>query len=261
MREQPADRAVDVAHGEPRVAAVVERASISCQSSAPASGETCACVRRSGVPAGTSGARSRFARSIPRSCQCSSAVVGLEQVDAADEILEPRDAERGHDLAHVLGDEEEELDHVLGLAAEALAQLGILRRDADRAGVQVAGAHHHAAGRDQRRGREAHLVGAEQRGDDDVAARLQLAVGLHPDARAQVVQHERLLRLGEPDLPRHAGVQDRRDRRGAGAAVVAGDEDVVGVRTWRRRRRRCRRRPRRRASPRCAPSGFAQRRS
>ena len=49
-------------------------------------------------------------------------------------------------------------------------------------------------------------------------------------ARAQVVQHERLLRLGEADLPRDAGVQDRRDRRGAGAAVVARDQHVVGVR-------------------------------
>ena len=98
-----------------------------------------------------------------------------------------------------------------GWPAEALAQLRVLGRDADRARVQVAGAHHHAAGRDQRRGGEAHLVGAEQRGDDDVAARLQLAVGLHPDARAQVVQDERLLRLGEPDLPGDTRVQDRRD--------------------------------------------------
>ena len=101
---------------------------------------------------------------------------------------------------------------------------------ADRARVQVAGAHHHAAGRDQRRGREAHLVGAEQCGDHDVAARLQLTVRLHPHAGAQAVEHERLLRLREPDLPRHPRVQDRRDRRGARAAVVAGDEDVVGVR-------------------------------
>ena len=75
------------------------------------------------------------------------------------------DPEPRHDPARLLGDEEEEVDDVLGLALEAAAQLGILRRDPDRARVQVAGAHHHAAGRDQRRGREAHLVGAEQRGD------------------------------------------------------------------------------------------------
>src|SRR5439155_18787991 len=39
----------------------------------------------------------------------------------------------------------------------------------------------------------------------------------------------RLLRLGEADLPRDARVEDRRDRRGAGAAVVTRDEDVVGI--------------------------------
>ena len=117
-----------------------------------------------------------------------------------------------------------------GSPGEALPQLGILRRDPDRARVEMAGAHHHAARGDQRRGREAHLVGAEQRGDDDVAAGLQLAVRLHPDPRAQVVQHERLLRLREPDLPRRAGEEDRRERRGAGAAVVAGDQHMVGVR-------------------------------
>ena len=174
-------------------------------------------------------------------------LVGLEQVDAADEVLEAGDAEPGHQPPRLLGDEEEEVDDVLGRAGEAPAQLGILRRDPDRARVQVAGAHHHAAGRDERRGREAHLVGAEQRGDDDVAARLQLAVGLHPDARAQVVQHERLLRLGEADLPGDAGALDRRERRGAGAAVVAGDQDVVGVALRDAGRDRADARPRRRA--------------
>ena len=59
----------------------------------------------------------------------------------------------------------EEVDDVLGLAGELLAQLRILRGDADRAGVEMADAHHDAAERDQRRGGEAELLGAEQRGD------------------------------------------------------------------------------------------------
>ena len=46
--------------------------------------------------------------------------------------------------------------------------------------------------------------------DHDVAAGLQLAVGLHDDAVAQVVQHQHLLRLGEAELPGHAGVLDAR---------------------------------------------------
>ena len=41
---------------------------------------------------------------------------------------------------------------------------------------------------------------------------------------------QRLLRLGEAELPRRARVLERRERRRAGAAVVAGDEHDVGVR-------------------------------
>ena len=83
---------------------------------------------------------------------------------------------------------------------------------------------------DQRRGGEAELLGAEQRGDDHVAAGLHLAVGLHDDAVAQPVEQQRLLRLGQAELPRRAGVLERRQRRGAGAAVVAGDEHDIGLR-------------------------------
>ena len=65
---------------------------------------------------------------------------------------------------------------------------------------------------------------------DDVAAGLQLAVGLHDDAIAQAVEQQRLLRLGEAELPRRAGVLQRRERRRARAAVVAGDQHHVGLR-------------------------------
>jgi hypothetical protein len=68
---------------------------------------------------------------------------------------------------------------MLGLAGELGAQHRVLRGHAHRAGVEVALAHHDAALDHQRRGGEAELVGAEQRADDDVAAGLHLAVGLH----------------------------------------------------------------------------------
>ena len=77
-------------------------------------------------------------------------VAGLQQVDPAHEVLEAADAEARHQLAGLLGHHEEEVDHVLGQAGEALAQLGVLRGDAHRAGVEVADAHHDAAEGDQR---------------------------------------------------------------------------------------------------------------
>ena len=91
---------------------------------------------------------------------------------------------------------------------------------------------------DQRRGGEAELLGAEQRGDDHVAAGLELAVGLHDDPVAQPVEQQRLLGLGQAELPRRAGVLERGQRRRAGAAVVAGDQDDVGVRLGDARRDR-----------------------
>ena len=65
---------------------------------------------------------------------------------------------------------------------------------------------------------------------DHVAARAHAAVDLHGDAAAQPVGDQRLMRLGEADLPGRAGVLDRGQRRSAGAALEAGDRHVVGAR-------------------------------
>ena len=111
----------------------------------------------------------------------------VEALRLADHLVEGAVAERGHDLAHLLGDEEEVVDGVLGLALELGAQHRVLRGHADRAGVEVALAHHDAAERDQRRGGEAELVGAQQRADHHVAAGAHAAVDLHGDAAAQAV--------------------------------------------------------------------------
>ena len=157
------------------------------------------------------------------------ALLHVEQVAAADQVVELADAQLRHDLAHLFSDEEEVVDHVFGLAGELGAQHRILRGHADRAGVEVALAHHDAAFDHQRRGGEAEFVGAQQRADGDVAAGLHLAVGLHADAATQAVQHQRLLRFGQADFPRRAGVLDRRPRRRARAAVVPGDHHVVAL--------------------------------
>ena len=153
----------------------------------------------------------------------------IEHVDAADHFVEFAEAELGHVLADLLGDEEEEIDDVFGLALELGAQRGILGGDAHGAGVQVALAHHDAAHGDQRGGGEAELFGAQERGDGDVAAGLQFAVGLDADAAAQIVHHQHLLGFGEAQLPGDAGMLDGAERGCAGAAGIAADEDHVGM--------------------------------
>ena len=68
--------------------------------------------------------------------------------------------------------------NVLGLAAEAATQAAVLRRDAGRAGVLLAVTLHEAAHGDERHGRKAKLLGAQQAGDGNVGAVHELAVGL-----------------------------------------------------------------------------------
>ena len=178
-------------------------------------------------PAGTSGAREHVARSTPRACQCVERR-RRPRADRRDRRARRRaDAERGQQLAHVLGDVQEVLDRRARACRERRRSSGPGSRC--RSGTCSGGRRAITQPWRPAAPSRSRTLGAEQRGDHDVAARLQPAVGPHPDTRAQAVQHEHLLGLREPDLPRDAGVLDGGERRRARAAVVAGDEDVVGV--------------------------------
>ena len=87
-------------------------------------------------------------------------LVGLQTLDMADHFVDRPETEFGHDLAEVVGDESEIVHHGLGVTGELGAQLRVLGGDADRAGVEMALAHHDAPDRDQRAGGEAQLLGA-----------------------------------------------------------------------------------------------------
>ena len=226
--------------------------SISCQSSASASGEACACVRRSGVPAGTSGARSRSSGRGP--APASARARRRARAGRRDR----RDRRNGALPS----------DAMISRTSSAtwkkysITCSGLPRKRLRSSGSCVATPTGHVFRWQARiitqpvaiNGAVANPISSapSSAAIDDVPSRLELPVGLHPDARAEVVQHERLLRLRETDLPRDARVQDRRDRRGSRAAVVARDQHVIGVRTSRRRPQSSRRRPPRRASPRRA---------
>ncbi len=153
----------------------------------------------------------------------------VETVGPTHHFVDCPEPELRHLLAHLLGDEHHEIDDVLRLAREPLAEFLILRGHAHGAGVQVALAEHDASAHHQGSRGEAEFLGAQHAGDDDVAARFQLAIGLHHDTAAQVVLHQHLLRLGHAQFPGHARVLHGRFGRCACAAVVPADEDHVGL--------------------------------
>ena len=153
----------------------------------------------------------------------------LQQIDAPDRCLERGQAERGQQHLQVAGELLEKADNVRRLAAEFRAQIGSLRGNARRTGVEVTLARHVAAQRHQHRGAKGEFVGAQQRGDQHIAASAQSAIATQAHASAQAVLHQHLLRFGQPDLPGIAGIFDAGEGRSAGASGVTGDHDVVRV--------------------------------
>ncbi len=152
----------------------------------------------------------------------------LEEAGVADEIIEPPDANLSHDFAGLVGDGIEIVDDHFRRAFELGAKLGIGCGDADGAGVEVALADVNATHGDHGGGAEVELLGAEDGGDNDVAAILDAAVGAEDNAVAEVVDDQRLLGLGQAQLPGGTSVFGGGKRGRAGTTVMTGDQDVVG---------------------------------
>ena len=155
--------------------------------------------------------------------------LGVQPVHLPDHLLKAAEAQLGHNLAHFLGDEEQVVDHVFRRAGKARPQHRVLCRNAHRAGVQMAFAHHDAAGRDQRAGGEAELIGPQQRAHHHVPPGAQAAIHLHHNPPAQPVQHQGLLGFRQPDFPRRPGMGQRGQRACASATFVAGNRHMVGA--------------------------------
>src|SRR5579859_1471224 len=62
----------------------------------------------------------------------------VEHVDTSDHLVHGAEAKLGHVVPHLLGEEEKEINDMLGLTFELLAQSGVLSCNADGASVQVA---------------------------------------------------------------------------------------------------------------------------
>ncbi len=87
-------------------------------------------------------------------------------------------------------------------------------------------AGHVAADRDEHRRPEGELLGAEERGDQEVPPGPQAAVGPEGDAIAEAGPEERLVDVGQAELPRRADVLDRAQGRRPGPAAVPRQVDV-----------------------------------
>ena len=140
-------------------------------------------------------------------------LVHIQSINSTNHLVDRAKTEFCHDLSRFFGDHEQIVDHVFRFAFEFLTQLFILRRDPNGASVQMALAHHDAAERNQRCGCETVFFGSEQGRDHDVATGFQLAICLQSNAAAKIVHYQRLMCIGDTQLPRHPGMFNAGQRR------------------------------------------------
>ena len=153
-----------------------------------------------------------------------------QQIGATDEVVETSYTEHRHQFAHLAGDPVEEFHHSLHLTAKMpAAQYRVLCCHACCAVVQVADTQVLAAHDDKRCGAETEALRTQQCRLDDIQSSLDTTIHLQPDTFTQVVGAQDLVCLAQPQFPRTAGILHRRQRAGAGAAVIAGNGDLVGV--------------------------------
>src|SRR5437660_8001652 len=108
----------------------------------------------------------------------------FETIDTANHLVHLAEPKLSHHLADFFSDEPHEIDRVLGLTHESLAQFRVLSRDAHRAGVEMTYPHEDAAERHERRSRKPKFLGAQQSRNHHIASGLELPIRLDNDARA-----------------------------------------------------------------------------
>ena len=154
-------------------------------------------------------------------------LIPFQKLGSSDGLVDRMQSEFGKVSADFFCNKTQEVFYIFRFAPEELPEFRILRGHPHRTAVLMAFAHHDAAKTDQNGGGESEFLGAEERGDHDIAPGFELAVGLNPDPVAQFVQAEGLLHFRESQFPGESGVLDAGERRSPRAAVVPADQNHV----------------------------------
>ena len=112
-----------------------------------------------------------------------------------------------------------------GFPGEPPPELRILGGNPHRAGIRLAGAHHHTSHGDQRRCRKAEFLCPEDRRNGRIPPAHQLSVRLDDHLASKAVGNQCLMGLRQSQLPGQSGIMDGGKRRRAGSSVIAGDQD------------------------------------
>ena len=156
-------------------------------------------------------------------------VASGQQVHAADQIVHGPQAQAADDLAHLFRHVKEEVDHMLRQPHEPAAQGFLLGGHANGALVGMAHPGHDASLGDHGHRTKSKLLSPQQGGNHHVPTGFQAAVSPQDHPLAQTVVQQAAMHFRQAQFPGNTRMLDGTEGRGAGAAVMAGNLNHVGV--------------------------------
>ena len=130
-----------------------------------------------------------------------------------------------HVLSQLLCDKSHEVLHILRFSAESLTKFRILGSHTNRAGIQIADSHHHAAHGYKGSSCKTEFLCTEKCCDSNVTAAHQLTVCLDTYTVTKSVHDQCLMCLCKSQLPRKSCIVDGASRCRSGTSVVSGDQN------------------------------------
>mmetsp|Transcript_8442 Transcript_8442/g.24194 ORF Transcript_8442/g.24194 Transcript_8442/m.24194 type:complete len:215 (+) Transcript_8442:1169-1813(+) len=155
--------------------------------------------------------------------------LGLEVVQAANQLVHAAKAQRSQASTDLLSHKVEVVDHISGCTWEAGTELLALGGNADRAVVGVAYARHDAAGGDHCHSSEAVLVGSHGSRLEHIKASADAAINAQDNTLAQLVCQQSVMGFDQAHLHGATSVLDGGDGGSSSATVVPTDLDDIGI--------------------------------
>ena len=153
----------------------------------------------------------------------------FEHIHPANHLIDGTKAELGHGFAHLLSHKVHEIHHRIGSTGKFLSKARVLGGDTNGTGILVADPHHKASQGYQGSGGKTEFLGSKQAGNRNVAASLELPVGLKNDSASKVVEEKSLVGFRQPKLPGGACMLNGGSGRGPGSAIIARNQNDVGL--------------------------------
>ena len=152
-------------------------------------------------------------------------VCSNKKISTSYHFLQAANTKLCHIFTKLLCNKAHEVFYVFRFALEAFSKLRVLGGNTNRAGIQIAHSHHHAAHSYKGSSCKAKFLCTKKCGNSNVTAAHQLAVCLNADTVSKAIHKKGLMCFRKSKLPGKSCIMDGASRSSSCTSVIAGNQN------------------------------------